>query len=118
MHCPEQHAGLSIADVLTLQVPEPPTVVPAGACNFFVSGALGTGVADQCSGSRGRRPSNTMAKWFRAAFQPTIGIVHFFDASWIARYTSFNADSAFGYCLRFRVNLRITLFTDSIALVV
>ena len=59
-----------------------------------------------------------MAKWFNAAFQPTIGIVHFFDASWIARYTSFNADSAFGYCLRFRVNLRITLLTDSIALVV
>jgi hypothetical protein len=31
------------------------------------------------------RPSNTMAKWFRAAFQHLIGIVHFLDASWIAR---------------------------------
>jgi hypothetical protein len=31
--------------------------------------------------ARGMRPSNTMAKWFSAAFHPTIGIVHFFDAS-------------------------------------
>ena len=64
------------------------------------------------------RPSNTMAKWLSAAFHPTIGIVHFFDASWIARYTSYNALSALGYCFRFRVNFRITLLTDSIALVV
>ena len=33
-------------------------------------------------------------------------------------YTIFRADSSFGYIFRFRVNLRITLFTDSIALVV
>jgi hypothetical protein len=59
-----------------------------------------------------------MAKWFKAAFHPLIGIVQRFDALWIARDTSFNADSAFGYCLRFRVNFRITLFTDSIAFVV
>ena len=69
-------------------------------------------------GRLGLRPSNTMAKWFSAAFQPTIGIVHFFDASWIASYTSFNALSALGHCLRFRVNFRITLLTDSIAFVV
>ncbi|HEX5272436.1 MAG TPA: hypothetical protein VFW33_18190 [Gemmataceae bacterium] len=66
----------------------------------------------------GRRSSNTIAKWFRAAFRPTIGIVHRRDASWIARYTHFNADSALGYCLRLRVNFRITLLTDSITLVV
>lgn len=59
-----------------------------------------------------------MARWLSAAFQPTMGMVHFFDASWIARYTSFNALSPLGYCFRFRVNFRITLFTDSIALVV
>ena len=64
------------------------------------------------------RPSNRMAKWFSACFQPRIGIVHLFDASWIAMYTIFKADSALGYCLRLRVNLRITLLTDSIALVV
>src|SRR6266446_354828 len=79
----------------------------------FVSAALGTGFAAQFFPMIGRRFSNTMAKWFRAAFQPRIGIVHRFDASWIARYTSFKADSAFGYCLRLRVNFRITLLTDS-----
>jgi hypothetical protein len=67
---------------------------------------------------RGKRSSNRIAKRFNAAFQPTIGIVQRFDASWIARYTNFNADSPLGYCLRFRVNFRITLLTDSIALVV
>jgi hypothetical protein len=67
---------------------------------------------------RGRRSSNRIAKWFNAAFRPTINIVHFFDASWTARYNNFNADSPFGYCLRFRVNYRITLLTDSIAFVV
>ena len=50
-----------------------------------------------------------MAKWFNACLQFRIGIVHFLDASWIARYTSFCADSSLGYCLRFRVNLRIVL---------
>src|SRR5947199_3294529 len=64
------------------------------------------------------RPSSRMAKWFKACFQPVMGIVHFFAASPIASQISFNADSAFGYCLRLRVNLRITLLTDSIALVV
>ena len=50
------------------------------ACNFFCVRVQGTSFAGQvvCGG---RRPSNTMAKWFNAAFQPTIGIVHFFDAS-------------------------------------
>jgi hypothetical protein len=36
-----------------------------------------------------------IAKWFSAAFQPTIGNDHFLDASWIARNTNFNALSAF-----------------------
>jgi hypothetical protein len=34
---------------------------------------------------KGNRPSKRMAKWFNACFQPTIGIVHLFDASAIAR---------------------------------
>jgi hypothetical protein len=55
---------------------------------------------------------------FRVAFQDLIGILYFFDASWIAKQTSFNTDSTFMYCLQFLVNLRITLFTDSVALVV
>ncbi len=59
-----------------------------------------------------------MAKWFNAAFQPLIGSVHFFDASWMASQTILIALSPFGYCLRLRVNFRITLFTDSIAFVV
>jgi hypothetical protein len=37
-----------------------------------------------------------MAKWFRAAFQFRIGIVHFFDASRIAINVIFKADSSFG----------------------
>jgi hypothetical protein len=32
-------------------------------------------------GQLGSRPSNTMAKWFGAAVQPTMGIAHSFDAS-------------------------------------
>ncbi len=47
-----------------------------GLVNNFVS-------VDFCS-SLGIRSSNMMAKWLRAAFQFWIGIVHFFDASWIA----------------------------------
>ena len=46
--------------------------------------------------SSGIRSSNMMAKWFNADFQLRIGIVHFFDASLIAMYTSFNADSLLG----------------------
>ena len=88
------------------------------ACRKCCVRGVGTLSARQLLSFAGMRPSNRMAKWFSAAFQPTIGIVHFFDASWIARYTSFNAVSALGYCLRLRVNFRITLLTDSIALVV
>jgi hypothetical protein len=33
-------------------------------------------------------------------------------------YTIFSAESSLGWILRFRVNLRITLLTDSMALVV
>jgi RNA polymerase sigma factor (sigma-70 family) len=90
----------------------------SGACKFFCVSWVGMGFGGQFLLLCGRRSSKTMAKWFRAAFQPTIGIVHRCDASWIARYTSFNADSALGYCWRFRVNFRITLFTDSITFVV
>jgi hypothetical protein len=34
---------------------------------------------------KGNRLSKRMAQWFSAYFQPTIRIVHFFDASLIAR---------------------------------
>ena len=66
----------------------------------------------------GRRSSKRIAKWFRASFHFGIGIVHFFDASRIAMKISFRAESRLGYCLRFRVNLRMTLFTDSMVFVV
>ena len=66
----------------------------------------------------GSRSSNKIAKWFKAAFHPQIGSVQRFEASWMAKYTSLMADSALGYCLPFRVNLRITLLTDSITFVV
>ena len=52
-----------------------------GTCKFFCAWAIGNGGCCQFPVNGGRRPSNTMAKWFNAAFQPTIGIVHFFDAS-------------------------------------
>src|SRR5262245_35056341 len=54
---------------------------PAGPVGNSVSGAKRTDLARQLVSLLGRRPSKRMAKWFRAAFQPTFGIVHFFDAS-------------------------------------
>ena len=91
----------------------------AGFCLFFCVARLG----NECCILRGRRfaaagPRTSGRSRFKAAFQPLIGIVHFFDASWIAKYTNVSADSEFGYCFRFRVNFWITLFTDSIALVI
>ena len=59
----------------------PGRYVPAGACKSFCVRGVGNGDCGQLPMSVGIRPSNTMAKWFKAAFQPTIGIVHFFDAS-------------------------------------
>jgi hypothetical protein len=94
------------------------STIPPRGCKFFCVKAVGHLGCGQFPLRVGRRLSNLIAKWFSASFQPLIGIVHFFDASWIAKYTSFKADSPFGYCFRFRVNLRITLFTDSIAFVV
>ena len=47
-----------------------------------------------------------------------MGIVHFFEASRIAIKINFRAESRLGYCLRFLVNFRIVLLTDSIVLVV
>ncbi|VTS01920.1 unnamed protein product [Gemmata massiliana] len=61
------------------------------ACNFFCVRSAGPSFAGQVACGGGRRPSNTMAKWLSAAFRPTVGTVHFFDASWIARYTRSNA---------------------------
>ena len=59
-------------------------VVADGACAKFRVRAGLSGL--ECDlPSFGMRPLNKMAKWFRACFQPTIGIVYFFDASLIAR---------------------------------
>jgi hypothetical protein len=54
-------------------------------CNFFCVVMVRNGNCCQFPSNIGMRPSNTIAKWFRAAFQFLIGIVHFLDASWIAR---------------------------------
>lgn len=45
-------------------------------------------------------------------------MVHFFEADWTARNTTFSADPSLGNSLRRWVALRITLFSDSMALVV
>jgi hypothetical protein len=89
-----------------------------GLVGNVVSGALGAVSARPLVSFEGMRPSKRMAKWFRAAFQPTIGIVHLLAASPVASQTSFAALSAPGYCLWLRVNLWMTLLTLSVALVV
>src|SRR5260370_39833359 len=65
-----------------------------GPVNDSVSAGLGRGYAGQFLPPCGRRSSNRMAKWFKAAFQPLIGIVQRCDASWIARYISLIAEAA------------------------
>jgi len=55
-----------------------------GLVNLFVSRGVGTRIAAHFLAAPGMRSANMIAKWFKAAFQPTIGIVHFLDASWIA----------------------------------
>ena len=55
---------------------------------------------------------------FKANFQFLMGIVHFSEACLIAKYTTFLAESSVGNTFRFLVAFRITLFKDSIALVV
>ena len=64
------------------------------------------------------RSSNSTVNRFSAAFQSRIGIVQRSDACWIARYTTLSADASLGNVLRFLVAARITLFSDSMALVV
>ena len=46
------------------------------------------------------------------------GIVHFWDADWIASHTTFFTTSSVGNTLRFLIAWRITLFSDSMAFVV
>ena len=53
-----------------------------------------------------------------AALQSCKDIVHFCDAFWMAKYITFNADWSLGNILRLLIDLRITLFSDSMALVV
>ena len=64
------------------------------------------------------RSSNSIINRFRANFQFLIGIVHFFDASWVAKKTTFLAESSVGNSLRFLMTFLITLLSDSMALVV
>jgi len=53
-----------------------------------------------------------MLKRFSAGFQWHIGIVHFFDASCMARNATLRADSLVGNTFRFLVAFRITLLSD------
>ena len=69
----------------TLIAADQPTIRNFGPVLIFVSAGFGTGFASQFLWLGMIRSSNTMAKWFKAAFHPLIGIVHRFDASWIAR---------------------------------
>ncbi len=46
--------------------------------------------------SLGSLPSNWIAKRFSAGFQSRMGIVHFLDRFWIARYTTLSAASSLG----------------------
>jgi hypothetical protein len=87
-------------------------------CSSLCIFVVRNGNRSQFPSNIGMPTSNTITHLFRVAFQDLIGILYFFDASWIAKQTSFNTDSTFMYCLQFLVNLRITLFTDSVALVV
>jgi len=64
------------------------------------------------------RSENSIIKRFSAPFQFRIGMVHFFAAASMAKYTTFIAAWSCGNTLRFFTALRITLFTDSMALVV
>src|SRR5512147_193141 len=66
----------------------------------------------------GSRPSNRRANRFNAHFQSFTGIVHVFAACSIARYTTFSAERSLGKIRRLLMALRITLFSDSMALVV
>ncbi|TJP35680.1 hypothetical protein C9Z85_20865 [Escherichia coli] len=52
------------------------------------------------------------------AVQSRSGIVHFCEAAWIASHTTFFTESSVGNTLRFLMACRITLFSDSMALVV
>lgn len=65
-----------------------------------------------------KRSSNSIINLFNAIFQFRIGMVHFLDAAWIARYTTFFAESSVGNSLRFLIAFLTTLLSDSIALVV
>lgn len=61
---------------------------------------------------------NSIIKRFTAGFQLRSGIAYFLVAAWMARYTTFMADSSVGNTLRSLVVLRMTLLSNSMALVV
>ena len=69
-----------------------------------------------------KRPSrwlpNPIIKRLIAIRKSLNGIVHFWDADWIASYTTFFTESSVGNTLRFLILWWITLFCDSMAIVV
>ena len=54
-----------------------------------------------------------IGKRFKADVQLRIGIDHFLEACWVARYTTLNAAWSEGNTLRLFTAVRITLFSDS-----
>ncbi len=65
-----------------------------------------------------RRSPNSIIKRLIAIHLSFNGIVHFWDADWIASYATFFTESSVGNALRFLSAWRITLFSDSMAFVV
>ena len=80
-----------------------------------MSASLGAGCRGEFCLPAAAGPPSAIAKSLSAPLRPTTGVVHIFGASWMAGWAS--ADSAPGYCSGLPVNLRITLSTDSTALV-
>jgi len=59
-----------------------------------------------------------MANWFSAGFRFLIGVAHFFEALFKARYRIFRMASSVGKAWRFLIIFRSVRFSDSMALVV
>jgi len=66
----------------------------------------------------GNRPSNLIAKKFKAAFQSCIGLVHFLDALFRARYNILKLDLSLGNAPFAFITLRMDRLIDSIVIIV
>src|SRR5262245_18598194 len=64
------------------------------------------------------RPSNTIAKWLRAALQSLTGRLQRSEALVIARYSTLRTESSVGNAPRLLVTFRIDALIDSMAFVV